>query len=899
MRERSLVGAISFVLLSTLAHAQSSTPDVPTEPQSPQSKIEETPAPKSTPEKSKKETIQVTGSRIKQIDVETASPVTVFSKEDIDRSGSATVTDFIKNRIVSGSVTTENATLQQSAGTASFGGRDFDPEYTLVLVNGRRIPTNAIADDYVDLNLIPLAAIERIEYLTDGASAIYGSDAVAGVLNIITKKQFTGTQVVTRGGLNTKHKDGAETGLQIVSGTSSDKSNFLIAADLFKREPIKAINRPLINSSISPDGQDGRSPTGFPGYMRVTPAGGTPTTRPFADCPADQVASSGQCMMDVAPLYQVNPKTERQSIYSIFDHQLSDRVKFFGEARFARTLTTVKNGASPGQISMTGADYNALPDAFKAQSPFAGEAIADDARVQIGRRFVEFGPRVTDNTNESFNLVSGLSGTIGDETNWELTLAKHRLKNLQVGIDGNLDGQKVIGYFKDGTFNPFQLNTFNTAAQVAAKDDTVTEIFRLGLSDLEDYTLNFDGHLPTELPGGKIGWAAGIELRKERYNDQSDSLSQSGEIIGSAGGKGGGGQETRAGYVEAELPLLKSVNLSLALRHDSVQNTMGDKDEKSATTYHAGIQYAPIEMLKFRGTYSTGFKAAPLHDRFLQADFGVEQVNDPVGCANGTASCTLHEVNAQTTGNPNLDPEKSVYVNGGIVFQPLQDLNFTLDYWDLKIKDKIGQLSTQYILNNAAKYANLIHRSPAGTLDEDGSYVDSQLLNLNKNESAGIELGGSYQQNLGFARLNTGLKIAKTVISKTQETPSDPMCDLAKYTSAPNGQLNADLLAKSWSFSANAHYNSAFTSHGAGFTPGTCEFDATNGDTTFRVKHYADLDINVGYVAPWGTEFGIGVNNLTNAAPAYDQNVGWPWYDQGRYSNTGRFFYGTIGHKFD
>jgi iron complex outermembrane receptor protein len=896
--KRKIFSVVSLVLLSSLVTAQAQ-----------EQKAEETKQETNSDKKSekKKEVIRVTGSRIKQIDVESSSPVVTYSKEDIDRSGLATVSDFIRNRIPSGGMTTENETLQQSAGGASFGGRDFDPQYTLVLVNGRRLPTNAIADDYVDLNLIPLAAVERIEYLTDGASAIYGSDAVAGVLNIITRKQFTGTSVVARMGQNAKHKDGTETSLQVVSGASGDKGNFLIAADIFKREGVSAKDRPLIKSAISPDGDDGRSPTGLPGFVIRNQGTGTSVTsetRTFTDCPEASKGDDGRCYYDIAPLYQAIPKTERQSIYTVFDNQLTESVNFFGEARFSRSSTDIRNGAAPGQIRLTAAQWNALPQEVKALSPFfdpndPNKVEADDVSYRIGRRFLEFGPRATSNYNESFNLIGGLTGSFND-INWEFAATRHQLKNIQFGVGGNIDSSKVIGYFQDGTFNPFVLNEFDTEAKVQAKDDVETEIFRLGESRLETYSLAFDGELPVQLGGGKVGWAAGAEYRQESYFDQSDSVSQSGVIAGSAGGVGGGGQDTTAGYVEFSLPIIPKLELRTAVRNDSIANSRGEAKAKSATTYKAGVSYPLVDSVKVRASYGTGFKAAPLHDRFLQISEGVEFAVDKVYCQTQGIpddQCDEREVNSRSTGNTDLDPERSTYYNFGVVVQPITPVSVSLDYWNLVIKDKIGSLGTQYLLNNEDKYPDFIKRSPFGTLDEDGYYVESRLLNLNKNESSGVEVNIRYDEDFGFAKLASGLRLSKVLASKTQETPTDPLCDTAKYVSGPNGSLTADLLTKVYSVGASVRYDSAYDTHTGGYTPGTCDF--ADPASNYHVKSYAEYGLNAGYVAPFGTEFGIGVQNLADAKPAYDRNATWPWYNQQAHSNMGRYVYATIAHKFE
>ena len=215
----------------------------------------------------------------------------------------------------------------------------------------------------------------------------------------------------------------------------------------------------------------------------------------------------------------------------------------------------------------------------------------------------------------------------------------------------------------------------------------------------------------------------------------------------------------------------------------------------------------------------------------------------------------------------------------------------------MEVKDQIDSLSAQTILNNPKKYVDRIHRAPTGTLNDEGGYIDTSLMNLSKAESAGLDIGASYVQNLGFARFNTAFKISKLVHSKTQESPEEPLCDSAKYNANPDGNINMDLLGKIWNGSANVRYIGGGDTHSGGYNPGTCNF--ADPDTNFHVSSYAELGLNVGYVAPWGTQFGIGMNNVTNAAPAYNRNAGWPFYSQTTFTNQGRFIYGTIAHKFD
>lgn len=877
--KQSIVSTISVMLLSSLVTAQAqeqateapapaaqpAEPAAPTPPAPPAP-----PAPKAaTPEK-KQERITVTGSRINRIQAENATPVTTYGRDELDRSGYANVSDFIRNKIPTASMSTENETLTQSAGSASFAGRDAAAEYTLVLVNGRRLPTNAIAEDFVDLNLIPIAAIDRIEYLKDGASAIYGSDAVAGVLNIITKKSFEGTSVSTRFGQSHKG-DGQETSVQVVSGASNERSNFLIAGDLFKREPVKARNRPLINSSISPKGEDSRSPNGLPGY--VIRADGT--IQPFSDCPPDRINARGQCLFDVAPLYQAVPKTERQSVFTIFDHQLTDDVQFFGEARYSRTYTRIANGAAPGGVDV----------AATAPSNTFGEDIF------LVRRYLDFGPRVSDNYNNSFNLVGGFRGTIMDSVNWEVSVAKHRLQNQQQGVSGMIHSSTASQYFNDGTLNPFVYNVADTAAKQAAFAAIQANTFRVGQMDLEVYNLNFDGQAPVALPGGNIGYAFGYEYRNEEFADRSDLASTRDEILGAAGGDGKGKQMNTAVYLELDLPVLESLDWKLAARNDNI-DTNTDR-----TTYNTAIQYRPLDSWLVRASYGTGFKAPGLHYRFLNQSFGVDRVRDPVACAQ-FGECTEFEVNAKTGGNPALEPEESVFWNVGTGYQFSKDISAVVDYWSLEINDIIGELSTQEILNNEASYPDLVTRVD-GRLTDPASFVQSNYQNLTKQKSAGLELGVDYNTQVGPGRVLNSVKVNKLLVSKGQTSAIQPLCNYANDERGVNGNLTTSYAMDSWAVGTDIRYYGPVQTYSGGFEPGTCKL--VSPESRYTVKSTTEVALNGSYTIVTGTQFTAGIQNVFNLAPPFDPNTngGWPWYNQQRYSNMGRYYYLGASHTFN
>ena len=823
----------------------------------------------------KTEKITVTGSRIKRIDLEGAQNVTRFSRDDIDNSSFSTVADFIQNNIPSGAFTNENFTLSQVAGSSSFGGRDQTAEYTLVLVNGRRLPTNAIASSFTDLNLIPLAAVENIEYLTSGASAIYGSDAVAGVLNIILKKNFDGTSVRTRFG-QAEEGDANTTSVQIVSGTTAENSNFILAYDYFRREPVNAINRPLINSAISPLGDDQRSPNGLPGYVILEDG----TRVPFDDCPAADrdIPFSGACAYDFAPLYQVIPQTERNSFYATFNQDLTSNLSIFAEGRYSRVYTKTENGAAPGGVPLA---------ADAPTNPYGQD-------VTLVRRYIDFGPRAKDNLNEVFSTAAGVSGYFGDTWSWDFVYSNHKLRNTQIGAGGQINEVKASEYFNDGTLDPFAFNVFDTDEKRLAAEDIDAEIFREGSSKLETYNLSFGGELPLLLPGGNVAIATGVEYRDEEFLDRSDIASSAGDILGSAGGNAGGKRNNKAVYLEFAMPVVDLLDISLAARHDILN---GNKD---ATTYAASASLKPIEELLFRASYGTGFKAPALHDLYLERSFGVSTTVDQKLC-NDEGSCETIEVNTETFGNTDLDPETSAYLNIGAVYQVNQDISFNLDYWTLQIEDKVAALNATFILQNEAEYADLVQRVN-GVLTVPDARVLTPLDNVSEQESSGIEAGFSITNRTSVGKFSTNLLLNKLLVSKAPQGPGEPLCDYADRNLGVNGNLKSNWNQSAFGASLALRYFGAYKTYEGAYVTGTCDNSAAVEDSAFTVDPYYEIDLGATYVINSMFDVGVGIQNVLDEDPSFDKNGvfsdgnvrGWPFYDQQRASNIGRFFYMTL-----
>jgi iron complex outermembrane receptor protein len=370
------------------------------------------------------ETITVTGSRIPRLDPQMVTPVQIYDAEFIANTGAATMSDFLFQASFAGpNLFSENQTLSQTAGTANFDSRGFGDDYVVILLNGRRLPGDPVfGDGATNLNLIPVAAVERIEYLSTGASAIYGADAVQGVLNIITRQEWEGLQLKAQYGNDTDN-GGARTGFSMAGGISSANGWSSISFEYLKQEAVSAVGLPLVGSAVAPDGTDGRSPTGaVPDFMTFIDFAYDPDgdesypgfSYPAANCPEDNRQPAfdtdfGEtCVYDFAQLYEAIPEQERMNFLASAEYNLGGGLTGYGEFRMSRNVTQVKNGASPAAFNVTGAAALATVDAQ------LGTNLADSTSVWIRRRAVDAGPRASENTNTAFSVVLGGRMEVGD-----------------------------------------------------------------------------------------------------------------------------------------------------------------------------------------------------------------------------------------------------------------------------------------------------------------------------------------------------------------------------------------------------------------------------------------------------------------------------------------------------
>ena len=368
---------------------------------------------------------------------------------------------------------------------------------------------------------------------------------------------------------------------------------------------------------------------------------------------------------------------------------------------------------------------------------------------------------------------------------WELDfdLGHSTLTNRQIGKAGQLIKKDVEAAFKDGKLNPFIVNDCSSEANVELCDGLHSSIHRTSEYKVTFASLVAAGTTGLELAGGEIGLAVGLDYRRESYLDRSDTASINGDVIGGAGSNGGGWYLNQAAFMEVSLPVLENMEVNLALRNDAADWGL---DDASDTTYSAKFSYRPIDELVLRASYGTGFKAPALDNLYLGSSFGVLKAIDTKLCnAAGNnpahADCTKLELNSKSGGNINLQPESSVSYNIGAVYEIVEDLSFSVDYWSLEIEDVIGSLGIQEILDAEAKgeLTDLVLRNSNGRLDDSGGdgFVKTDLQNLSEQSATGLIYNIQYMTDFSFGTIGANIRAEQFLSFETQQSAIQPLCD--------------------------------------------------------------------------------------------------------------------------
>ncbi|WP_284400272.1 TonB-dependent receptor plug domain-containing protein, partial [Dyella lipolytica] len=655
------------------------------------------------------QTITVTGSALPRVDTETPSPVTVITAQQIARSGFTTISDVVRAVSADNSGSIPNAFSNGfAAGASGVALRGLTVNSTLVLIDGHRVASYAVSDDgersFVDLNTIPLAAVERIEVLKDGASSIYGADAIAGVVNIIMKPGFKGVEATADVGTS-QHGGGFTRKATLLAGggdLDTDHYNGYFSVQYQKDNDILANQRqfPLNTGDLSSIGGSGLA--GAPGRL-AGPNGAiqNPTTglwQPLQACttgPLVTVPGQGSwCRYDAVNYNgQIQPAMEQGGIYSRITIKINDTTKAYLSASFNQSK--LEAPTLSGNSIQTSTPINTNNITLPATNPSNPFGVA----APISYNFGDI-PSGFNYNNHAARIVGDVAGVVGD-WNYDVTgVINHTwLNTTQYGF---------ITY--SGLINAINNNTYNfvnpSANTGAVRQSIAPGYDKTSTSDLD--TLDFSANRELwDLAGGPMGVALGAQVRHEAQDDPTLNPATINPLtglptlefegLGNAHTKGS--RDVTGVYGEFDMPLLESLELDASGRFDHYSDVGNNFSPK------LGFKWKPLDWVAVRGTYSKGFRAPSFAENGSSASQGFVTYQTPTSFqANHSAAYNLPYALAEfTQANPNIKPEKATNFTFGVVVQPTSWLNASLDYYNIKKTNVIVQADTSSAL--AAYYA--------------------------------------------------------------------------------------------------------------------------------------------------------------------------------------------------
>lgn len=902
----------------------------------------------------KGERIEVTGSSIKRIDAETALPVQIISRDEIRRTGAQNAEELLKTISAFASA---NSTMQATASGTNTGSvstvslRGLGGQRTLVLINGRRstvfggVP-GGTGDTAVDVNSIPLAAIDRIEVLKDGASAIYGSDAVAGVINFILRTDYQGGEVTalygntTQGGASVKKL----TGVVGFGDLSVDRFNVMVNANFQKESPLYGRDRKFASSGVHVgEGDSSTSGNSFPGNI-VQPNGRSINPAALAgNCSPsiiDPLFASNLCRYDPAGEVALIPDSERTSAFIGGRFALTENVLLYADIGLSHNVTKVTIQPSPisDQFPITPgnpyipaqqalfASYPALATAYPnnfsglsgtaaillpPSSPYYPTAfVASNIPSLIGQplliryRSYTVGGRSFTDVNDVGRFVLGTKGTIG-AWDFDTALLYNESKLKESTTAGIEQYSKILPLLNSGLVNPFGMSS--PVVEDALKQTVYHGLAYRTKTSISQFDLKASRDV-YQLPAGAIAIALGGNVRREKYDLTPSLVLQQGDTTQYGGNNipTSAARNVESAFAEMSVPLMKSLEADVAVRFD--------KYERVGTTTNpkVSLRFQPAQEVLVRGSWGKGFRAPALTDLYAPAVTGVSapNLNDPFRCpATGSALDCGTQFTIKTGGQPALKPERSESYTAGIVIEPTRDVHLAVDFFKINLSNSIvlGGIGAPVILSSpqlAQQFAQYVTRgAPDPTVP--GGYgsivsIDQTNANLFDIRTRGIDV----DFKLRFAANESGrwtFGINGTYFQKydIQLPDGTYFSAVANNTfTGVNGVIPRwkSVTTLGWDrgpFAASLAYNfqSAYLDNAS----------TVSGDQR-RVGTYETFDGQASYSGMKDWQFTLGMRNILNRDPPYANADAVAQFQSG-YDSTygdprGRFIYTSATYKF-
>lgn len=881
------------------------------------------------------ERIQVTGSRIQRTDIESANPISVFTAEDLADSGHVTIEGFIHSIPAMSGGMNGRQTNNGSGGAAAASMRGLGSARTLILINGRRTATG-------DLNTIPMGFIERVEVLRDGASTIYGSDAIAGVINFITRRDFEGAEISAQYDV-TGEGDGENRSVSLTVGNSSNRGNAVLSIEYSDRKAIGQGDREF--SAI---------PWGEAGGERVYAGSGANSFGSWGPTSADSDYFGTTWVVDpttgevrpysgVTDSYNFAPASylvTPQQVFSVnaaANYELTQNISAFLEGGFT-------NRQSDQLMAADGTFWGAIMTADHPDNP-----IGED--ISVNRRLEETGGRSFRQDFYNYRMVLGLEGQLQNAWAWDVSYnySRYTDASLDIGRANPASYNRMLnptaceadaGCAAVGLWNPLEAGSL-TPEQVAYGSIPNSPLY---VGETKQFMANLTGDMGNfSLNAGTIGWAVGYENRHSSYSATPDGAATIGEIYSVTADPTEGSYTVDEFYGEINVPLLagltgvERLDLSAAVR-------WSDYDFLSShTTTKFGLEYVPVQDLLIRATFSDGFRAPsitnlfgpqaesnigyidPCHEYGIRS--GVSQVVQD-NCASEGLAPDISLTNLQSAsvvgGNPDLVPEEAESYTVGFVWSPnfIENFSFAVDYYNIEITDGIGGPNATAIVSecyNSVNFSSPMCDLIAGptheivgrpalpgsdfralAADPIVSGILATTQNIAQFETSGIDFDANWSTEMGGGRFNVRLDGTYLDSYKYQAQAGTTVLEMAgMFGSDPNFGGRSAAFSK-WRSNLSLSYSLAdwdilwITR----FQSGVDDIQYDENDLVSSVGSFFYHDLQGSYHFDGGLSLTAGVRNLFDKQPPYVTNNQDMNTLNSSYDTAGQYLYARVNYRF-
>jgi len=906
--------------------------------------------------------VEITGSSIKRVDAETSLPVQTVTREQIAKLGVTNTEQLLQN--ISANSSAGGMTSMQNAGQSTYGEataslRGLGSQRTLVLVNGRRIANYATDGTAVDINSIPLSAIERVEVLKDGASGVYGSDAVAGVINFILRKDFHGVEATAYYGKPTTSGGGKSGKFGLVAGfgdIDADHVTAMFSLDVAHDASIQGYQRKYANRAWSDDGLFDISATATGAIRTFDPniltslnqgkaiyadgsgigniLGPTSPGSTANNCTQNGMSfdvNLNTCRYNPSPLVPLTPDVTRVNVAGTLRGRINDDTEWFAEAFASNAKTTVSEQSSPYSASFLATDplfhkigvdpvivinpsspyYPASYIAASNHPEVLTGCNGGPCPVTVSYRAVDGGGRLHTDNSTLYHLATGLSGSFKD---WDYDASYSRNESVvaestQRGYQNQTQLVELLS--GNDAFNPFAAQQSPDLAAKIMATNYDGNIIRSSLTtDAIDLKVQ---HELAKLPGGPLALAVGVSLRREAIDLRLSAAYQSGDVAGYGAAvlPFSASRNSHSIYGELDAPFLKMLEADLSVRNDHYPSA-------SSTNPKLSLKFQPLDQVAFRGAVGTGFREPSLPELYTPLAPATTNIfKDPVTGVPG-------QFNEQVGGNPDLVPEKSKQFSFGAILEPVKGLSASIDYYHVKVDHAIISLDAQTVVNLAAA-GNPVY-VPLVTRDSSGNITNIVANNVNSGGvvTAGVDVDVKWN-GLRTAAGQFGAELVGTWIQKYDLTTLDGSIQhsVGRTTdptdSAINAVTNGGLIFR-WRHALTVNWKSgdyglALTqNYQSGYRdapPASVDCDPTDYTapdapplichTGRRVSSFSTYDLQGEFDGVKDLSFRLGMKNVFNRQPLRVTTNGIYFqtgYDPTYYDPHGRFVYASATYKF-